>query len=272
MKSEFPISIINVFSNPESNALGNPSAVILLDEIVADDKLQDIAKELQQPATTFLWKTNEENEFHIRWFAPDAEIGLCGHGAMAAAVFLSDNFPSYAETKGFKLIRDNTVIKAGQHSDQEHYIILDNIKRSTNQKPPEGLEEALGEEIQEYYVTDNKQIVLLKSEESLANMTPNFEALRTIDVFGYAVTAPSSQNGDFVCRTLVPHVQQLEDHATGSTQAMLVDFWSQRLKKSKLESRQLSPRGGYFNAIHNDDNFKLIAQSYYTLKGTFYLN
>ncbi|MGM0582218.1 MAG: PhzF family phenazine biosynthesis protein [Bacteroidota bacterium] len=271
MKIEFPFAIINVFSNSSINALGNPSAVILIDDKLSDDKLQSIAKELNQPATTFLWKTDKENEFLIRWFAPDAEIGLCGHGAMAASVFLSDQYPDKANS-GFKLIKDETIIEAGRDSENTHFIILENIKRSSIQNPPNGLEKALGQKIVEYYATDNKQIVVLENEESLSKMNPDFEALRKIDVFGYSVTAPSSQKDDFVCRTLVPHVQQLEDHATGSTQAILVDFWANKLKKDNLESRQLSPRGGYFNAIHESNNFKLIAQSYYTIKGTFFLN
>ena len=272
MKSEFPFAIINVFSNPAINALGNPSAVILLDVNLPDNKLQAIATELQQPATTFLWKTKKENEFLIRWFAPDAEIGLCGHGAMAATVFLSDYLPDIAKNTGFKLIKNDTVIEAGINSKEDHFIYLENIERDGNQSPPPGLESALGQKIVEYYPTNNKNIVLLENEESLKKMKPDFEALRQIDVFGYSVTAKSSQADDFVCRTLVPHVQQLEDHATGSTQAVLVDFWANKLGKSNLESRQLSPRGGYFNVIHTPQNFKLIARSYYTIKGTFYLN
>ncbi|RUA36955.1 MAG: PhzF family phenazine biosynthesis protein [Bacteroidetes bacterium] len=271
MKSQFPFAIINVFSNSRINALGNPSAVILLDEKLQDEKLQSIATALHQPATTFLWKTDKENEFLIRWFAPDEEIGLCGHGAMAASAFLSDEFPENSKN-GFKLIKDKTIIEAGVDSENTHFIILDNIKRSTIQNPPKGLEKALGQKIVEYYPTENKHIVLLENEESLAAMKPDFESLRKIDVFGYSVTAASSHHDDFVCRTLVPHVQQLEDHATGSTQAVLVDFWAKKLGKSELESRQLSPRGGYFNAIHHHDDFKLIAHSYYTIKGTFYLN
>lgn len=271
MKTEFPFATINVFSNSNLNALGNPSAVILLDKDVSDDKLQSIATELHQPATTFLWKTEKENEFSIRWFAPDAEIGLCGHGAMAATVFLSELFPAIVFNSGLRLIKDNTIIEGGLDSDNRHFIILKNIKRSENQQPPAGLEKALVQNIVEYYPTDNKHIVLLENEASLTQMQPDFEALRKIDVFGYSVTAPSSQNDDFVCRTLVPHVQQLEDHATGSTQAVLVDFWANKLSKSELVSRQLSARGGYFKAIHNEENFKLIAHSYYTTKGTFFL-
>ena len=272
MKSEFPFAIINVFSNRKLDALGNPSAVMLLEQTLSDEKLQSIATELNQPATTFIWRTNKEDEFLIRWFAPDAEIDLCGHGAMAASVFLSDHLPGLNCVEKFKLIKNSMTIEAGVNSHKENFIILTNIERSTKINPPERLEKALGQKVVEYYTTANKNIVVLESEKSLAEMNPDFDALRTIEVFGYSVTAPSSKQDDFVCRTLVPHVQQLEDHATGSTQAVLIDYWAERLSKSFLESRQLSPRGGYFKAIHSKANFKLIAQSYYTIKGTFHLN
>lgn len=271
MKNEFPFAIINVFSNSAIQALGNPSAVILLEEELSKVKLQEIATELQQPATTFLWKTEKINQFKIRWFAPDAEIGLCGHGAMAAAVFLSHHFPGNAKN-GFDLIKGESIINCGINDKNTYFIYLQNIKRAEAEKPPLSLEKALGQKIVKYYPTDNKDIVLLENEESLAKMKPDFKALRKIDVFGYAVTAPSAKKDDFVCRTLVPHVQQLEDHATGSTQAVLVDFWASELEKSEMTSRQLSKRGGYFQVIHSSERFKLIAHAYFSVKGTFLLN
>ncbi|HET8859758.1 PhzF family phenazine biosynthesis isomerase [Marivirga sp.] len=271
MAIEYPFAIVNVFSDSETNVLGNPSAVILLNKDLSVQKLQAIATELQQPATTFLWNTKNDSEFKIRWFAPDDEIGLCGHGAMAAAVFLSNQFPKIAANNGFKLVKNEITIEAGRKKDNEHFVILENITRSEQQHPPKGLETALGQKILEYYKTDNKQIVVLANEKSLAEMKPDFESLRKIDIFGYAVTAPSSKEDDFVCRTLVPHVQQLEDHATGSTQAILVDFWANRLNKSQLRSRQLSARGGSFYAIHEPHQFLLISKSNYSVKGTFYM-
>lgn len=269
--TEVPFSIIHVFSNAITHALGNPAAVLLLDEDLPADKLQEIAQGLQQPATTFLWKTKDPNKFNIKWFAPDAEIDLCGHGAMAASVFLANHFPQQA-LNGFELEREGMKIYCGLAEEGRHFIELEHIKRQANTPPPKGLEKALGQKILEYYPTNNKDIVVFESEQNVAQMKPDFDALRKIDVFGYAVCALSAQADDFVCRTLVPHVQQLEDHATGSTQAILVSFWADRLQKSTLISRQLSRRGGYFKAIAKDKSFILNANSYYTVNGTFFLH
>ena len=67
-------------------------------------------------------------------------------------------------------------------------------------------------------------------------MTPDFQKLRTMEMFGYIVTAPSSSEEiDFVSRTIIPHVQQLEDPATGSSHAALVPFWANKLNKNNFK-------------------------------------
>ncbi len=111
---------------------------------------------------------------------------------------------------------------------------------------PNSISDGLGIPLLAMYETGNKHIVLAESETAIRNMVPNFEALRHSEIFGYAVTAPGDRI-DFVSRTLVPHVQQLEDHATGSSHAMLAPFWSDRLNKKKMTAHQLSPRGGAFD-------------------------
>lgn len=143
-------------------------------------------------------------------------------------------------------------------------MTLECIRHNGATAIPDGLEKALGVEIAAYYPTSNKDIVLLSNEESVIHMKPDFVALREIRVFGYAVTAPGNAV-DFVSRTLVPHVQQLEDHATGSSHAALAPFWSERLGKTNLTAIQHSPRGGYFNCQVDRDlctltgSFTLIA-------------
>ena len=85
---EIDYQIISVFTDQNRGYTGNPAAVILLDKLPAERDMQSIAKELKQPATTFLAKEPGEDRFAIRWFAPDAEIGICGHGTAAATAYL----------------------------------------------------------------------------------------------------------------------------------------------------------------------------------------
>ncbi|WP_460545098.1 PhzF family phenazine biosynthesis protein, partial [Echinicola sediminis] len=89
--------IISVFSSKQLGYTGNPSAVLLLKEPLSNQTMQAIARKLDQPASTFLYKREGEDGYDIKWFAPDAEIGLCGHGTAAATAYLAMRAPDTAE-------------------------------------------------------------------------------------------------------------------------------------------------------------------------------
>ena len=239
--------LITVFSDRLNDILGNVSAVVQLNDEIESKKMQRVANDLNQPATTFIWQ--KDGKWNIRWFAPDTEIPLCGHGTMAAvALFhsLRKSIPTFSYGNG----------QVSGFTENDNIFSALN-KGSFNYSPtPEGLEEALGVEIVEHYESSDKNIVVLKSEKELQEMQPNFDALKKLKPFGYAVTV-KGEKVDFVSRTLVPKVQQLEDHATGSSHTVLVPFWSERLSKSKLSSRQLSRRGGKFECRIDGDKVVL---------------
>lgn len=268
--TKYPFNIVNVFSNLPEGLRGNPSSVILLDQEVDAKLMQRIGKDLHQPATTFLWPSGNDASFQVRWFAPDAEIQLCGHGALAAIAFLFNQAIVRNQGQEIILLAGERQIKGWQTTDNEFAIKLDGIKSEKIMEIPAILEEALGQKIIEYRGSDNKNIVVLENEEAVAQMEPDFQLLRNIDVFGYAVTAKSNEV-DFVSRTLVPHVQQLEDHATGSSHALLVPYWSHKLNTKQLEAKQLSPRGGYFKTNYKDNFVTLTGQAYNSVEGTFLL-
>lgn len=235
------LAFLKVFTMQSMGFEGNTSAVVLLDDKKPEKELQQIASDFNQPATTFLWR-KAEGEFAVRWFAPDAEIGLCGHGSAAALAFLN----RFENQEKASLHYNNGKI-SGKANEKEFSFFIDPIEViSHTANAPKGLEKALGLEVLEYFQTSNKDIVLVESESVLRHMKPDFQALAKLEPFGYAVTAPGDKV-DFVSRTLVPKVQQLEDHATGSSHAALTPFWSERLRKDKLTALQLSKRGGYFN-------------------------
>lgn len=249
------IQLISVFGKEKRNLLGNVSAVIWLENEISANKMQQIASDLNQPATTFLWENNDE--IKVKWFAPDAEIGLCGHGSLAAIAFLSNKNTTTSEITLNYAGGEITGTAIDENHCQMQINAIPIIEEITI---PAYLSKALDVPIIGYFKTLNKDIVLVESEEVVKNMKPNFALLRESEVFGYAVTA-AAKNVDFVSRTIVPHVQQLEDHATGSSHAALVPFWVSRLKKQKLSAIQLSPRGGYFDCS--------IKYDIVTLKGEF---
>ena len=249
-----------VFSDEKENLHGNTSAVILPDYQLSDLQMQRIAEDFCQPATTFLLSRGTENEYEVRWFAPDSEIDLCGHGSMAAIAFLAD----YLQSNGpFQLHSRGGVITGEKTKEHTASISINVIPVVRELKIPDSLKDGFGAEIQGYFETANKNIVLLKTEEEVKNLKPDFAALRKSETFAYVVTALGNQV-DFVSRTFVPHVRQLEDPATGSAHAVLSPFWAEKTGKSLMQAIQLSSRGGKFhcelsnNTVVLSGEYKLI--------------
>lgn len=258
--------VIAVFTAKEFDFKGNPAAVLLSKSRLSDIKMQDQARKIGMPATSFLFEDNEGN-YRVRWFAPDEEIGLCGHGAAAAGIFLAKETGREKITLQYAGGEISVKLKENTFS-----MSLEGIPVVERIVVPQAIKDGLKIPILEMYKTENKHLIVTDSEASVAQMEPDFERLRQSSIFGYAVTAPGDRV-DFVSRTLVPHVQQLEDHATGSSHALLVPYWGAKLAKNKMESYQLSPRGGrFFSELIRDKvvlsgNFEMESEFYDRLSG-----
>jgi len=215
---------------------GNPAAVCPLDEWLPDSLMQQIAIENNLSETVFFVK--EGSEYHIRWFTPAREVNLCGHATLASAYVL------------FNILEvDDTVIvfnsKSGQLpvSRKDNLITLDfpaQIPLPCD-TPPQ-LVEILGAEPLECLQQEDL-LVVFENEKSVRELTPNFEALKSLDYRGIIVTAPS-QDYDFVARFFAPQVGINEDPVTGSAYTKLVPYWSQKTGKSSFRAKQVSSRGG----------------------------
>jgi predicted PhzF superfamily epimerase YddE/YHI9 len=164
-----PFSLIAVFTASEHKFRGNISAVVFLDKMRDEVSMQRLAADFNQPATTFLAPGPSGDQFSIRWFAPDAEIPLCGHGSMAAIVYLAANFHDNHE---FQLNYQGGSILGGDVGNGQCEIALDPIPVMEERSPFTGLETGLGIPVEQYFVTGNKHIVLWKVKHTYAICSP----------------------------------------------------------------------------------------------------
>ena len=251
--------IIAVFTDKEMGYKGNPAGVVLSKELIEDEQMLQQAAKLNLPATSFIYVDDNGNN-HVRWFAPDAEINLCGHGAAAAGIFLA----GYLKQEEITLFYQEGQIKVTVLKDTFTMTLNGIAVSGLLPECPLPIKEGLGIPVLAIYETANKHLIITDSETSVKNMRPDFERLRDSEIFGYAVTAPGDKV-DFVSRTLVPHVKQLEDHATGSSHAMLVPYWSEKLHKNEMVAHQLSKRGGRFKTKIDGDKV-VLSGSFETIK------
>jgi PhzF family phenazine biosynthesis protein len=90
-----PFTLLAAFSSSING--GNPAAVVFMDLESPTSTFEGIARNLNQPMTSFLSKTPLPSKdekvaaFGIRWYTPSGhEAPLCGHASLAAAQAVFD--------------------------------------------------------------------------------------------------------------------------------------------------------------------------------------
>jgi len=228
---------------------GNPAAVCILDSWLSDELMQLIAFENNLPETVFV--VPREQTFEIRWFAPSAEVDLCGHATLASAYVLfnilnyPDSFINFfsprsgrlaVEKKGDVLYLDFPTDKLDELSKEQSLI----------------LEKCIGITPLESYKGKTDYIALIDSESAIQNLQPDLIEISKLNARGLIVTA-KGDNVDFVSRFFAPQIGINEDPVTGSAHTSLTPLWSKKLGKNKLVASQLSKRGGQLTCEYKND-------------------
>lgn len=233
-----PLYLVDAFS--ERPFTGNQSAVCLPGEGRDTAWLQALACELNLPETAFV--VPQGDGFGLRWFSPQAEVALCGHATLAAAHVLweSGRLAPDAAARFHTLSGVLTVVRRGKS------MVMDfPAEPAALAAPPPGLTDALG--CTPLAVARNRfdYLVEVASAAIVRELAPDFARLRTIETRGVIVTAVSDTAGvDFVSRFFAPALGIDEDPVTGSAHCALGPYWGERLGRTRLTGRQLSPRGG----------------------------
>jgi predicted PhzF superfamily epimerase YddE/YHI9 len=82
------------------------------------------------------------------------------------------------------------------------------------------------------------------------------------------VTARGGEGADFVSRFFAPTFGIPEDPATGSTHCTLMPYWGERLGRTELKARQLSPRGAELACALRGDRVTIGGRTAAYLEGT----
>jgi PhzF family phenazine biosynthesis protein len=241
---------------------GNPAAVCLLDSPMAEDRMQQIALEMNLSETAFV--VRQDAGFQLRWFTPACEVRLCGHATLASAhVLWSEGIVEPSQTIEFRTLHSG-VLSAKRDGEK---IELDFPARPPQKCPqPKGLGEALGLEPQFVARAARDYLVLAENEAVVRGLQPDFAMLKRVEARGVAVTAPAAAH-DFVSRFFAPAAGVDEDPVTGSAHCCLGPFWAERLGKSTLVGYQASARGGVVRVTISGDRVLLAGSAVTTLQG-----
>jgi PhzF family phenazine biosynthesis protein len=233
---------------------GNPAAIMVLENEVAENWMQSVASEMNLSETAFVLKKGDL--FEIRYFTPTVEIPLCGHATLASAHILFElgivnaNDTIKFQAKGGLLLVKNI----------DGYIAMEfpeyNFKPI---KVPNHFKELVGFQPSSMYKSDgNWVIAIAESQEQIRICAPKFQRLETFGLGHLIITAASTDSTiDFVVRCFVPETGINEDPVTGSAHCVLAPLWSGLLNKTNMTSHQISKRGGKLLVSYRNNSVEI---------------
>ena len=257
------IPYFEVFAFTNRMFAGNPAGVCLLEEFLPDEQLQAIATENNLADTAFLVGRGER--FDLRWMTPAVEVDLCGHATLAAAHILFQHRGFALEAIRFDTKSGELVVKraAGR-------LELDFPSRPAEEGGDSGaVAKSLGAS-PEKVLRGRDYFAIFPSQEAVAALQPDFEAVARLDAQGIVVTGPG-EDCDFVSRYFAPAAGIPEDPVTGSTHCTLIPYWAERLGKRELFARQISPRGGELFCEDRGERVGIGGEAITYVEGKIYL-
>jgi PhzF family phenazine biosynthesis protein len=255
------INIYQVDAFAMHHFAGNPAAVCVLPDWIAEDLMQKIAMENNLAETAFI--VRDGDDYQIRWFTPVTEVDLCGHATLASAyVVLNILHPEKNEVV-FQTRKMGDLVVRKKDDLLELDFPADTLKSCIL---PEILKESLGKAPLECFMGRSDYLLLYGNEHDILSLRPDFRKMADAGARGVIVTAPGS-DVDFVSRFFAPMVGVDEDPVTGSAHTTLTPFWSARLGKQSLRAKQLSARGGYLECTLKGDRTLIAGHAVLFLKG-----
>ncbi|EEY36928.1 PhzF family phenazine biosynthesis protein [Vibrio mimicus] len=226
------------------SAFGNPCGVLELKSWFSDTELHQITREVGQPVTSFI--THIDGQFHIRWFALDGEINLCGHGSLGAGAAILSKYQ--LEKVVFNSKYGEVVISKRNN---QYSLVLPSWEGKPCVVPVE-ISDLANDAIDIFSTRD--LVLVLPSVESVISFQSNDERLRKINEYHALIVTAANGNNGYVLRYFAPKIGISEDLATGSAQCSLAPYWFKKLGSDSLSVRQLSMSGGYFEVERATEN------------------
>ena len=221
---------------------GNPAGVCPLEAPLPAALMQQIAAENSLAETAFFVpRPGTPAEFDLRWFTPAVEIDLCGHATLASAHVLFTHLGFAGPQVIFH--SQSGPLRVTRAADGR--LTLDFPSRPPQELSvhPTGLTDALGAPPLRVLAARDL-LAVFNSEAEVRALKPDFARIAALEYVGVIATAPGSAGIDFVSRFFAPRVGVPEDPVTGSAHSILIPFWAEKLGKTELRARQISPRGG----------------------------
>lgn len=232
---EYRIYQIDAFTTERFT--GNPAGVVPNADGLTEAQMKQIARELNNSETAFIFPGNEDCDVHIRFFTPTREVPICGHATVSAhftrALELGISQPTRVLQKtGAGILpvdilpKDNSyeiVMTQGEISVVPLENVTEELCDALGISPADLLE---NHPLAIASTGHSKVMVPIKSREQLHSLAPNMQALNSlsekIGCNGYYVFTLSPDEEILVHgRMFAPAIGIAEDPVTGNANGPL---------------------------------------------------
>lgn len=255
--------IVNAFTNRPFE--GNPAAVCVMERWPSEQVMMSIAAQNNLSETAFMVLEQDEPgedgtpsagyHFHLRWFTPTEEVGLCGHATLAAAYVILNHYMTRAESVEF-------ITAAGMVSVRRmglyYELSLPRIDLSEIEVDDE-MCEALGIVPREAWLGLDL-VCVFGSVEEVRNCRPRQDLLKNLPGRMVHVTAAGTT---YTChtRSFGPKIGIAEDPVCGSAHCQVAPLWSEKVGRPLIIASQDSARGGKLMCTMDGDRVSIAGEA-----------
>ena len=273
---EIPLYVVDAFTAKAFG--GNPASVCILGHPVPATTMQAIAAEMNHSETAFLRPLDGPpaiaTRFSLRWFTPEVEVPLCGHATLAASAVLFWEVVNPAPQMHFET--ESGALSARRDGEGIALDFPAEDFRSASVEPAVLSALGVSKPIATCYARKGRSLLLhLEDEREVRELMPDFARLRAArgeaPFLGVIVTAPGSDDYDFVSRYFAPWVGIDEDPVTGAAHCALTPYWTRLTGRQEMRAYQASRRGGEMTVRLRGDRVELVGQAVVVASGTLRL-
>ena len=259
------IPVFHVDAFTDKPFAGNPAAICVLTEWLADETMQKVAMELNLSETAFV--VGQQGDYHIRWFTPATEVDFCGHATLAAAHVIcrelgyQEGEVNFSSRIGLLTVNQegSQLCLKGPAMASEAYTLSNELASYLPTEPIEALSNP-----------NQDLMIVMPSQEHIEAANAEIAQLAPKDYRGIILTSQGTSS-DFVSRWFGIDIGVIEDPFTGSAHCQLAPYWAQKLDKNQLTARQLSRRGGSCICQVKENTVHLISNAITFSTGTIFL-
>ena len=221
---------------------GNPAVVILLERLMSDQELQQIAFELGVSETAFVRRVGDS--WSLSWFTPTVEIDLCGHATLATLHVLLSELGVPDEEFYFQT---RSGVLSGRRS-RDGMLAIDLPRSYIEPLDTSVMNGTLGPLREVFQAGAQTVLAVVEDYDTLCGLAVDPMSLFLVPSSMIIVACEGGPDVDVSIRVFAPRLGLPEDPVTGSAMCAIAPWWVERVGSPTVSVRQASARGGLMYA------------------------